>query len=114
MTQTDFELFKEHYIIKDFEFLYGAWFYTVKGIFDDYINKYAEIKMNSKGAIRQIAKLFLNNLYGKLATSDDSSYKIIKLENEQTQKFLQNDDNFYIVWTNIRSFFIAYSSFMIY
>lgn len=81
MTQTDFELFKEHYIIKDFEFLYGAWFYTVKGIFDDYINKYAEIKMNSKGAIRQIAKLFLNNLYGKLATSDDSSYKIIKLEN---------------------------------
>lgn len=40
--------------------------------------------------------------------------KITKLEHEQNKKFLQNDDSFYMVWTNIRSFFIAYSSFMIY
>lgn len=32
--------------------------------------------MNSKGAKRTTAKLFLNNLYGKFATSPNSSYKI--------------------------------------
>ena len=47
----------------------------MKGMFDEYIDKYKEIKMNSKGALRQIAKLFLNNLYGKLATSTISSFK---------------------------------------
>jgi hypothetical protein len=45
------------------------------GIFDEYINVYKQQKMTSKGAKRQIAKLFLNNLYGKLATSKLSSFK---------------------------------------
>lgn len=75
MTKTDFILFQEHYNIYDLEILDGCWFFTKIGIFDTYINKYAEIKMNSKGAKRTEAKLFLNNLYGKFATSMDSSYK---------------------------------------
>lgn len=76
LTKTDWELMKDHYYLKDTEILDGCWFYTEIGIFDDYINKYAEIKMNSKGAKRQIAKLFLNNLYGKFATSTDASFKV--------------------------------------
>lgn len=76
MTSVDFELFKEHYDLFDTEILDGCWFYAVSGIFDDYINKYAEIKMTTKGAKRQLAKLFLNNLYGKFASSDDSSFKV--------------------------------------
>lgn len=75
LTMTDFKLLKEHYELEDLEILDGCWFYAEKGIFDDYINIYRKIKMESKGAKRTIAKLFLNNLYGKLATSPISSFK---------------------------------------
>ena len=75
LTCTDYKLFMEHYNVYDFEILDGCYFNTKVGIFDTYIDKYKEIKMNSKGAIRQIAKLFLNNLYGKMASSPESSFK---------------------------------------
>ena len=75
LTMTDYILLKEHYKLEDCEILDGCWFYAEKGIFDSYIEKYKKIKMESKGAQRQIAKLFLNNLYGKLATSEISSFK---------------------------------------
>lgn len=77
MTCTDYKLFREHYEVKDFEILDGCWFHTEIGIFDKYIDKYRKIKMESKGAKRTLAKLFLNNLYGKLASSTDSSFKYI-------------------------------------
>lgn len=76
MTMTDFKLFKEHYELVDFEILDGCYFYSDIGIFDEYIDKYRKIKMESKGAIRELAKLFLNNLYGKMATNTNSSFKI--------------------------------------
>lgn len=76
MTCTDYELFREHYDVEDFEILDGCWFFTLIGLFDEYIDKYAEIKKTSKGAKRQLAKLFLNNLYGKFATTPDSYLKI--------------------------------------
>ena len=77
LTCTDYKLLKEHYILKDDEILDGCWFYADSGIFDQYIDKYKFIKMNNKGAKRTEAKLFLNNLYGKLATSRVSSFKYI-------------------------------------
>lgn len=76
MTQTDFDLFREHYDITDLKILDGCYFNATQGIFDYYINKYKEIKQKSKGAVRTLAKLFLNNLYGKMSASTDSSYKI--------------------------------------
>ena len=76
VTQTDFELMKEHYDLVDFELIEGCWFHTRIGLFDDYIDRYKKIKMESTGARRTEAKLFLNNLYGKLATSSDSTFKI--------------------------------------
>lgn len=75
LTQTDFELIKKHYDLIDFEILDGCYFDSEIGIFDEYINKYKKIKLESKGAIRAIAKLFLNNLYGKFASSKNSSFK---------------------------------------
>lgn len=75
LTKTDFKLFKEHYNIYDLEILDAAFFDAEIGIFDDYINKYRDIKIHSTGAIRELAKLFLNNLYGKFSTSRISSFK---------------------------------------
>lgn len=76
LTMMDFELIKEQYELVDFEILDGCYFYSMAGIFDEYINKYMEIKLKATGAIRTLAKLFLNNLYGKLAMSTDNSFKI--------------------------------------
>lgn len=76
MTQTDYKLFMEHYLVDEFEILDGCYFKCVSGLFDPYIDKWAEIKMNSEGARRTLAKLFLNNLYGKMASNSDSSFKV--------------------------------------
>ena len=39
-------------------------------------NGLKKIKTESTGAVRESAKLFLNNLYGKMASSKNSSFKI--------------------------------------
>ena len=82
MTQVDYYRFLEFYNVYDFEILDGCWFYSAIGLFDDYINKYKKIKQESKGAMRTLAKLFLNNLYGKLATSDNASYKVAYIKED--------------------------------
>ena len=82
LTQTDFYLIQEHYNLYNSEILDGCYFEAVTGIFDEYINKYREIKMNSKGAKREVAKLFLNNLYGKMASNTDSSFKYAEMQED--------------------------------
>ena len=88
LTMTDYYLLKEHYDLVDFEILDGVWFYTEIGIFDRYIEKYKKIKTVSTGAKRELAKLFLNNLYGKMATSTDSSFKVAYVKEDKSIGFL--------------------------
>lgn len=88
LTMTDFELMKEHYELVDFEILDGCYFFTAVGIFDEYIEKYKKIKMESKGALRELAKLFLNNLYGKMASSEDSSFKVAFVKENGAVSFM--------------------------
>lgn len=88
LTMTDYELLKEHYELVDFEILDGCWFYSEIGIFDEYIDKYKKIKLESKDALRELAKLFLNNLYGKMASSKDSSFKLAYVKEDKTIGFL--------------------------
>lgn len=88
LTMTDYILLQEQYNLVDFEILDGCWFYTQLGIFDEYMEKYKKQKMESKGALRELAKLFLNNLYGKLASSKDSSFKLAYVKEDKTIGFL--------------------------
>lgn len=87
LTMTDFELIKEHYNLVDFEILDGCYFDKEIGLFDVYINKYKKIKLNSKGAKKTLAKLYLNNLYGKTATNTDSSFKIAYIKDDLSLGF---------------------------
>ena len=87
LTMTDFILIKEHYDLVDFEIIDGCWFYTEIGLFDMYINHYKQIKLESKGAKRESAKLFLNNLYGKLASNTDSSFKVAYIKDDNSLGF---------------------------
>lgn len=89
LTCTDYRLLKEHYNLVDFEILDGCWFYTQIGIFDEYIEKYKQLKLTSEGALRELAKLFLNNLYGKLASNTNSSFKYAFIKEDNTIGFMQ-------------------------
>ena len=92
MTMTDYELFLEHYKVDDsFQILDGCYFGAEVGIFDEYIEKYKKLKLESTGARRELAKLFLNNLYGKMASSTNSSFKFVD-DDEQGLHFMMQPE----------------------
>lgn len=93
LTMTDYALLKEHYELVDFEILDGCWFFSEIGLFDYYIDKYKKIKMTEKGAKRELAKLFLNNLYGKLGASTDSSFKKAYVKEDKSIGFITINAN---------------------
>lgn len=80
LTSIDLKLFLEQYDVYNLEYIEGWKFKSIGGIFDDYINKWTQRKIQAgkegnKGQ-RQLAKLMLNSLYGKFATSLDVQEKI--------------------------------------
>lgn len=87
LTMTDYELIKEHYELVDFEIIGGCHFRSACGIFDKYIDKYKQIKITSEGALRELAKLFLNNLYGKMASSPSSNFKVAFIKDDRSIGF---------------------------
>lgn len=93
LTMTDYQLVKEHYELVDFEILDGCWFFSEIGLFDEYMEKYKTMKMNNKGALRELAKLFLNNLYGKMASSTDSSFKVAYIKEDYSIGFMACIEN---------------------
>ena len=93
LTMTDYELIRKHYRLVNCEILDGCWFESNIGVFDPYINKYKNIKLESTGALRELAKLFLNNLYGKMAAGKNSSYKVAFPDETGTMRYLIVRDN---------------------
>lgn len=89
LTMTDYQLIREHYDLVDCEILDGCWFHSEVGIFDHYIEKYKKIKLENKGAKRELAKLFLNNLYGKMASSTNSSFKYAYIREDNSVGFVE-------------------------
>lgn len=86
MTETEFKLFREHYKLTDYEPIDYLCFTKKAGIFDVYIDKYKNMKIQAtkekNKAKRTIAKLFMNSLYGKLSSSTNSSYKTVYFEDD--------------------------------
>lgn len=93
LTMMDYELIKTHYELVDFEILDGCYFTSIVGIFDEYIEKYKQIKLTSTGAQRELAKLFLNNLYGKMASNTDSSFKLAYIDEDKKLCFRAISEN---------------------
>lgn len=80
LTNIDLDLFLEHYDVYNLEYLCGYKFKGQVGMFKEYIDHWSSVKINSKKegnhAMYIIAKLMLNSLYGKFATSPDVASKI--------------------------------------
>lgn len=71
LTNIDLEIFFEHYEVYDIDYISGWKFRSYIGLFKNYIDKWNKIKVQAtlekNGAMRSIAKLMLNSLYGKFA-----------------------------------------------
>lgn len=93
LTKEDWKLFQETYEITDLEIFDCLIFKGEKGknLFHTYIDKYRVMKIEAgkeeKKAVKKIAKLFLNNLYGKFATDPRSDYKIPELDKNGVIKY---------------------------
>lgn len=80
LTNVDLDLFMEHYNVFNIEYHSGWKFKSTIGLFKDYIDKWNKIKMestlNGNKAMRTLAKLMLNALYGKFALNPNVQSKI--------------------------------------
>lgn len=79
LTKDDYELMHEQYNIISEKIIEGMFFKSVEGIFEEYITKWSKIKIEAglKGdkSRREIAKLFLNSLYGKFGSKCENVFK---------------------------------------
>lgn len=80
LTNVDLELFFEHYEVYNIEYHSGWKFKSTIGLFKDYIDKWNKVKMestlNGNKAMRTLAKLMLNALYGKFSLNPNVQSKI--------------------------------------
>ena len=79
LTNVDLELFLEHYNVYNVTYHSGWKFKSTIGLFKDYIDKWNAVKMestlNGNKAMRTLAKLMLNALYGKFALNPNVQSK---------------------------------------
>lgn len=97
MSKPDYELFMNHYDILEYESIALRIFDSLqRSVFTDYVDKWYKEKENATNPVeRQIAKLFLNNLYGKMGQSQnqESLYVELKDSNVGYEKIPQITNN---------------------
>lgn len=85
LTSADLELFFEHYHVYNITWHSGWKFKSTTGLFKEYIDKWNAVKMestlNGNKAMRTLAKLMLNALYGKFALNPNVQSKIPYYDN---------------------------------
>lgn len=79
LTSVDLELFFKHYEVFNIEFISGYMFKSSTNLFKNWVDKWTAKKIEASKAgnkgKRTIAKLVLNNLYGKFSTNPKGSKK---------------------------------------
>lgn len=107
ITSVDWELFNEHYDINIHMYDSGWAFKGAVGMFDTYINKWSEIKAQSVGGRREIAKLFMNSLYGKFASNPNVTAKIPTFVDDIVKLVRGPDETRPSIYTAVGSFITA-------
>lgn len=94
VTNVDLELIKDHYDLYDVEYVQGWKFRSKQGMFKNFIDRWTMVKESSTGAIRELAKLMLNSLYGKFATNPDVTNRIPYLKEDGALGFELGEEEF--------------------
>lgn len=113
MTSVDLKLFLDHYDVYSMEYESGWSFKAKEHLFDDYIDYWTEQKIKAKqednGGMYTIAKLFLNNLYGKFSTAPTTASKHPRLEDGEVKYSIGADEERDPVYLPVGTFITAYA-----
>lgn len=115
LTSLDLKLFLENYDVYDLEY-HGGWkFRTAKGLFTKYIDYWTDQKIEAKKAGNNanylIAKLMLNNLYGKFGTNPISISKRPYLQDDVVHYQILEPETKDPVYIPMAAFITAYSRY---
>lgn len=113
LSSVDLDLFLDQYEVSELKFISGWKFKGMHGIFNEYIDHWTEVKIKAtkegnKG-MRTLAKLMLNSLYGKFASSMDVQPKIPYIEEDVIKYELGEKDTKDGVYLPIGIFITAYA-----
>jgi hypothetical protein len=113
LTSVDLALFMDHYDVTNIVYHSGWKFRAAPGMFDDYIDGWSARKIQAKRegnhAIYILAKLMLNNLYGKFALNPLTASKIPVLQ-DGVVKYLPSDPELRLpVYLPVGTFITAYA-----
>lgn len=81
-TSVDLDLWQRHYDLDILSWNGGYSFRSNTGVFNEFIDKWMQVKKEHTGGLRAIAKLQLNSLYGKFATNPDVTGKVPVFEDD--------------------------------
>lgn len=110
LTNVDLDLFLEHYNVYNLEYQCGWRFKGAVGMFKDYIDHWMHIKETTTGALRQLAKLMLNSLYGKFATNPKARKKIPVIDSDWVVRYILDEPELREpVYTAMGAFITAYA-----
>lgn len=110
LTSVDLKLFLEHYKTYNLEYVCGWKFKGSTGMFKEYIDFWMHVKETNTGALRQLAKLMLNSLYGKFATNPKARKKIPYLDEEGVVRYVLDEPELRDpVYTSMGCFITAYA-----
>lgn len=108
-TNVDLEILFKHYDVHIISFNGGWKFKGLTGLFNKFIDKWMEVKINSTGAMKQIAKLHLNSLYGKFATNPVLHPRIPQIEDDRVKLVLGEETTRDPIYTAMGAFITAYA-----
>ena len=87
LTSVDYQLMLDHYDIDEETYINGFRFKGTAGMFTRYIDHWMHIKETTTGALRQLAKLMLNSLYGKFATNPKAYQKVPRMDDDGVVRY---------------------------
>ena len=108
-TNVDWQLWTEHYDINVISFNGAYMFQAITGVFNGFIDHWMEVKSTHTGGMRTLAKLQLNSLYGKLATSPDCTGKVPVLNNDKVALVVGPEETREPVYTPAGVFITAWA-----
>ena len=113
MTSVDLKLFLEQYDVEDLRYIAGYKFKGKQGIFTEYIDKWTKVKIEStklgnKGK-RTMAKLMLNALYGKFATSLVTRAKIPYMQDDIVKYLIGDEEDKKGLYIPVGAFITSYA-----
>jgi len=109
LTNVDMQLMFNAYEIRYIEYIDGIMFKAGRGMFDEFIDHWYHVKQTTEGAKKTIAKLLLNNLYGKFAKNPIQQQSVPVLVNDVVRFIVTDSEECDPVYVAVATFITAWS-----